>query len=143
MRCRTLSTMMTAPSTIKPKSIAPRLMRLPDTPKRFIIEMAKSMDKGITEATTKPALRFPRKRIRIKITLNAPSIRLVETVLIALSTNFLRSRNGSISTPSGRVFLICSILALTALITSEELAPFSIITIPVTISPSPLRVAAP
>ena len=51
----TASTMMTAPSTISPKSIAPRLIRFPLTPKSFIMPNANSMDSGITEATTSPA----------------------------------------------------------------------------------------
>ena len=48
------STMITAPSTINPKSIAPSDIRLADTPNRFIIPMAKSMDNGMTDATINP-----------------------------------------------------------------------------------------
>ena len=35
--------MMTAPSTINPKSIAPKLIRLPETPNKVIIDIAKSL----------------------------------------------------------------------------------------------------
>ncbi|MNS45849.1 hypothetical protein D3C72_783270 [compost metagenome] len=100
------STIITAPSTINPKSIAPKLMRLPDTPKKFISVMAKSIARGITEATTKPARRFPNNNTKTKMTISAPSARFFETVFIALSTNLVRSKNGSISNPSGSVLEI-------------------------------------
>jgi hypothetical protein len=67
------STIITAPSTIKPKSIAPKLMRLALTPNTFIIPNANNMDKGIAEATIKPARKFPRNKTKTKITINAPS----------------------------------------------------------------------
>jgi hypothetical protein len=40
--------MITAPSTIKPKSMAPSDIRLPLTPNAFMRMIAKSMHKGIT-----------------------------------------------------------------------------------------------
>ena len=102
--CITASTIITAPSTIKPKSNAPRLIKFPLTPKRFIMIIAKSIAKGITEATKIPARKFPRKRTNTKMTINAPSKRFFSTVPIALLTIFVRSRNGSMITPSGKVF---------------------------------------
>ena len=66
--------------------------------------MAKSMAKGITEATNKPALKFPRNKTKINTTIRAPSIRFFSTVNMALLTILVRSRNGSIITPSGNVF---------------------------------------
>src|SRR5690606_41736011 len=51
------STIITAPSIIIPKSIAPKLIKLASIPKRFIKEMANKRHKGITEATTSPDLR--------------------------------------------------------------------------------------
>ena len=141
--CNTASTIITAPSTIRPKSIAPKLIRFPDTPNSRIIPSANNIASGITEATTKPPLKLPKKRIRINMTIKAPSARFLTTVEIALSTNFFLSKNGSIVTPSGNVVLICSIFSFTLFITADEFAPFSIITIPVTTSPSALRVAAP
>ncbi|MNI10268.1 hypothetical protein D3C73_633720 [compost metagenome] len=122
------STIMTAPSMINPKSSAPRLIRLPLTPKRFIIQIAKSMARGMTEATSNPARTFPKKRTSTNTTMSAPSKRFVCTVLIALLTILVRSRKGSMMTPFGRVFLISSTLALTSVITWLLLAPLSIMT---------------
>ncbi|MNV58357.1 hypothetical protein D3C71_1507250 [compost metagenome] len=96
--------MITAPSTIKPKSSAPKLIRLPLTPNVFIMLMAKSRDSGMTEATIKPALRLPRNSTRTSMTMRAPSKRLCSTVPMALFTIFVRSRKGSIRTPLGSVF---------------------------------------
>ena len=95
--------MMTAPSTINPKSNAPKLIRLPLTPKIFIIIMAKNIANGITDATNKPARKFPKKSTRIKMTIKAPSMRFLVTVPIALFTILVLSKNGSIITPSGNV----------------------------------------
>jgi hypothetical protein len=78
------STIITAPSTIIPKSIAPKLIRFPLTPNAFIKITANSIDNGITEATIKPARRFPRNKIRTKITINAPSSKFLVTVPMAL-----------------------------------------------------------
>ena len=126
--CITASTIITAPSTINPKSKAPRLIRLPLTPNKFIMMMAKSMASGITEATKKPARKFPRKSTSTNITINAPSSKFLLTVLIELFTIFVRSRKGSIITPSGNVFCMSVMRSFMSLITSLLLAPFSIIT---------------
>ena len=69
------------------------------------------MDNGITEATIKPARKFPKKRTKMNITINAPSIKFLLTVWIALSTIFVRSKNASMTTPLGSVFWISAILA--------------------------------
>ena len=63
------------------------------------MDMAKSMESGITEATINPALKLPKNRIKIKITIKAPSIRFRETVPIARPTKSERFKNGSIVTP--------------------------------------------
>ena len=65
--------------------------------------MAKSMAKGITEATKSPARKLPRNNTKTNTTIKAPSKRLVSTVAIALFTILLRSKNGSKTTPSGNV----------------------------------------
>ena len=39
--------------------------------------MANNNANGITEATTKPALQLPSSNTKMKITINAPSIKLV------------------------------------------------------------------
>ena len=100
------STIITAPSTINPKSIAPRLIKFPLTPKTRINETANNMESGITEATINPALKLPKNKTSTKITISAPSIKFFSTVPIALFTSSLRSRKASISTPSGKVFSI-------------------------------------
>ncbi len=93
------------------------------------------MANGITEATTKPALRLPKNITKTKITIKAPSSKLVSTVVMALLTILVLSRKASISTPSGNDFLISSILVFTLFITSLLLAPFNIITTPPATSP--------
>ncbi|MCY1367658.1 hypothetical protein D9M69_546020 [compost metagenome] len=137
------STIITAPSTMIPKSIAPKLIRLPLTPKSRIMAIANSKASGITEATTSPARQFPSSKTNIKMTISAPSIKLVCTVWMALLTNFVRSINGSIETPSGSDFLICSIFSFTLLTTSPLFSPLSIMTMPLTSSPLPSLVTAP
>ena len=137
------STMITAPSTINPKSMAPRLIRLPLTPKIFIMVTAKSKARGITEATTRPARKLPIKSTKMNTTIKAPSRRFFSTVPMALSTSLVRSRNGSTSTPLGRDLRICSIFSLTNPTTSALFAPLSIMTMPLTTSPLPSLVVAP
>ena len=134
---------MTAPSIIKPKSSAPKLIRLPLTPNKFISIIAKSIASGITDATINPALTLPKKSTRMNITISAPSSRFFSTVLMALFTIFVLSRNGSIFTPSGKFFSICAIRSFTALITVDEFWPFSIITTAPATSPSSLKHIAP
>ena len=68
------------------------------------MDMAKSIESGITDATINPALKLPKNRIKIKITIKAPSTRFLETVLIARPTKSERLRNGSIFTPLGNDF---------------------------------------
>jgi hypothetical protein len=84
--------MITAPSTTMPKSMAPRLIRLADTPKMRIMMMANSMASGMTEATTNPARRLPSISTRTKMTMRPPSIRFLVTVPMVLPTSTERSR---------------------------------------------------
>ena len=100
--------------------------------------IAKSIAKGMTLATNNPALKFPKNKTRIKTTINAPSNKLVSTVFMALSTIFVRSKKGSITTPSGSVFWISAILDFTSLMILELFPPLIIITIAPATSPSPL-----
>ncbi|MNQ91623.1 hypothetical protein D3C85_1070130 [compost metagenome] len=127
-RCKIASTTITEPSTIKPKSIAPSDIKLPPTPNLFIKIIANSIESGITDDTIKPARRLPRKNTSTKITISAPSIKLVSTVLMALSTILVRSRKGSITTPSGSISCILAILSFTRFTTTDEFSPLSIIT---------------
>ena len=142
-RCTILSTIITAPSTINPKSIAPKDIRLAEIPNIFIMHNANNIDKGITEATIRPPLKFPSNTTSINITINPPSIRFLETVPIALSISSDLSIYGSIITPSGSDFLICSTRSFTACTTLYEFSPLSINAWPATTSPLPFHVTAP
>ena len=123
--------------------MAPNDIRFPPTPNIFINIMAKSMDKGITEETIKPALKLPKKNTSTNTTISAPSNKLVSTVLMALFTILVLSKNGSMTTPSGNIFCISAILSFTLFTTKEEFSPFSIITTAPATSPSSLYVMAP
>ena len=138
-----LSTIITAPSTMIPKSMAPRLIRLAQTSKMFIRIKANKSDNGIVEATINPPRQFPSRMMSTKMTMSPPSSKLLVTVEVVSDISSLRSRNGFIDTPSGRDFSIWVILSFTFSTTSLEFAPFSIITIPPTVSPSPFLVSAP
>ena len=71
------STIITAPSTIKPKSIAPRLIKLALTPNTFINPKAKSIDSGIADATISPALKVTEEKELTQILLlDAPSVKI-------------------------------------------------------------------
>ena len=97
-----LSTMMTAPSTIIPKSIAPKLIRFAQTSKAFININANNNDRGIVDATMRPPRQFPKSKTKTKITMRPPSNRFPITVPVVSAINSLRSRNGFMLTPSGR-----------------------------------------
>ncbi len=139
----TASTIITAPSTIMPKSMAPRLIRLPSTPKVFIMPKAKSMLSGMTLATTRPDRQEPKKRSNTKMTMTPPSTRLRAMVPSTRSTRLVRSMKGSTTTPSGSDFCMSAMRCLTRRLTSWKFSPLSMMAIPHTTSPSPLRVTAP
>ncbi len=90
-RRRQFSIMITAPSTIKPKSKAPRLIKFPDTLFSTMPVIVISMAIGITRAVMRAARKFPRRRNRITMTSNAPSARFFSTVLMVFSTKVVRS----------------------------------------------------
>ncbi len=83
--------MTTAPSTMMPKSSAPRLMRLALTLLVAMPVKVNSMESGMTIAVIRAARRLPRKRNSTAITRIAPSIRFLRTVAMALSTRSVRS----------------------------------------------------
>ena len=74
------STMITELSTTRPKSMAPRLMRLAEIPVIHIRFDANSIDSGIARETIKPARTFPRRTRSTPITNSPPSARLWITV---------------------------------------------------------------
>ena len=82
--------MMTAPSTIRPKSSAPRLIRLPDTRRAFIPDAVISIVIGMTAAVMSAARMLPSSRNRTTMTSNAPSVRFFSTVAIVALTSFDR-----------------------------------------------------
>ena len=82
--------MMTAPSTMRPKSSAPRLIRLPETLFVAMPVMVKSIESGMTAAVIRAARRLPSKMKSVKITSSAPSMRLAWTVRMVLSTRLDR-----------------------------------------------------
>src|SRR6266540_1942711 len=85
------SVIITAPSTISPKSIAPRLIRLPEMSKRRMRLAAISIESGMTVAVSNAPRQLPSSRMRTKITISAPSIRFLATVWIVRLTSSVRS----------------------------------------------------
>ncbi len=85
------STITTAPSTIIPKSSAPRLIKLALIFFCAIPVKVNSMESGITQAVIRAARIFPKNKNSITITSTAPSTRFFCTVLIAFSTRDVRS----------------------------------------------------
>ena len=134
--------MITAPSTIKPKSSAPRLIRLPETRDPTMPVMVISIATGITAAVTSAAFQLPSNSNKIAITSNAPSARFFCTVAMVLSTRLVRSYSGVSTTPSGNEGLISSRRLAVARETSRLFSPISMKTVPITTS-LPFWVAAP
>ncbi|MNV66194.1 hypothetical protein D3C71_1589360 [compost metagenome] len=85
------STMTTAPSTMMPKSSAPRLIRLALTLLLNMPVKVNSIDNGMTMAVISAARMLPRNRNSTAITRIAPSMRFFFTVAMALSTSVVRS----------------------------------------------------
>ena len=83
--------MITAPSTIRPKSSAPRLIRLAETPLSTMPLIVISIASGITIAVNSAARRLPSSRNSTTTTSSAPSTRFFCTVAMALSTSTVRS----------------------------------------------------
>ncbi len=108
---------ITDPSTTRPKSIAPRLIRLAETPKTSIHPKAKSIERGMTEAVISPARQFPIKSTSTNMTMIPPSKRFTATVLMVLFTRIDLSKKACISKPSGRLAFMLSTRCLTRLIT--------------------------
>ena len=126
------STMITAPSTIRPKSSAPRLIRLALTLFWTIPVMRMSIDSGITAAVMSAARQLPSSASSTTTTSSAPSKRLVATVLMVRSTSIVRSYTVSAITPSGRERLTSSSFAATRCDTVRLFSPNSMNTVPST-----------
>ena len=83
--CTVPSTIITAPSTMMPKSIAPKLIRLAPTPKMRMRMNANRSDNGMTDAVTSPPRRLPSNTTSTKKTMSAPSVRLLAIVDVVRS----------------------------------------------------------
>ena len=91
-RTRTIfSIMTTEPSTMIPKSMAPRLIRLPLMPAIRMATKAIIMDKGMAAATISPPRKLPSNSSRIINTRSPPSARFFATVTMVFSTSSVRS----------------------------------------------------
>jgi hypothetical protein len=90
-RRRQFSTMITAPSTISPKSSAPRLIRLADVRDCTMPVNVISMASGITAAVSSAARTLPSSANSTTTTSSAPSTRFFSTVASVLSTSVVRS----------------------------------------------------
>ena len=136
--------MITLESTIRPKSIAPRLIRLAVTPVASMTLAAKSIDSGIASATIRPPRMLPSSTSRIDDDQHAALDQVVQhrveglvdqvgAVVERLDRHARRA--GSSGARRSR--------ALTSSTTRRPFSPMSIITSPVTISPWPSRVTSP
>ena len=74
------SIITTAPSTIRPKSMAPSDIRFADTPKYRIPMKPTSIDIGMTAATSRAARASPRNTNSTMTTSSDPSSRFLRTV---------------------------------------------------------------
>ena len=85
------SIITTAPSTMRPKSIAPSDMRFAETPKTLIPKKPASIAIGITAATMSDARTSRRKKKRTAMTRSEPSTRFRVTVRAVRSMTSLWS----------------------------------------------------
>ncbi|MNC15728.1 hypothetical protein D3C75_635530 [compost metagenome] len=136
------STITTAPSTMMPKSSAPRLIRLALTLLLNMPVKVNNIDNGMTMAVISAARMLPRNRNNTAMTRMAPSTRFFFTVAMAFSTRLVRSYTVTATTPLGRLRLISTSLAATAWDTVRLFSPISMNTVPSTTS-RPFSVAAP
>ena len=116
-----------APSTSMPKSTAPNESRFAGIPVSFISTKATSNAMGMVMATTSDPRKLPKNIINTTITSNMPISRVCETVLSVSPTRLVRSRNGCIFTPLGRISLFSSSIEVwTRSSTSDGFSPRSI-----------------
>ncbi|MNI38577.1 hypothetical protein D3C73_927270 [compost metagenome] len=141
-RSRVFSTTTTAPSTSRPKSSAPRLIRFPLMPKRFMPMTANRKLIGIIRAVIVAARMFPSSRNSTTMTSRAPSVRFLATVFMVELTRALRFSTGSATMSGGRLALICSSRSAEAWATVRLFSPASIRAVPITAS-WPSRLAPP
>ncbi len=85
------STITMVPSTMIPKSRAPMLSRLSDTPLAYMQTRAKSSESGMTRAVSSAARTLSRNTSSTVTTMTKPATRTWETVWSVLSTRSERS----------------------------------------------------
>ena len=89
--CAIVSTMITAPSTRMPKSMAPIDNRPTGMPVAFISTSANSSEKGMVRTTSRASVGLPRKASSTSSTRPMPVTTLCVTVCRVLSTRNSRS----------------------------------------------------
>ena len=90
-RCMMFSITITAPSTMMPKSIAPKLNKFAGTPMNFSPKNVARRESGMTTTTAKEARKLDKKRYNTKATRSAPSTRFLKTVVSVLAISQVRS----------------------------------------------------
>ena len=110
-RCRTqFSTMTTELSTTRPKSIAPRLIRLPAMPTRSIIVTANSIDSGMADGDDQPGPEVAEEGEQDGDDQDRPFEQVpLDGVRAPGRPGRCARRRPSTSTPGGRAFLTSSI----------------------------------
>jgi len=76
------SIITTDPSTISPKSMAPRLIRFPESPAWTMPVKANNIDSGMADATMSPPRTLPSSKSSTATTRTPPSIKFLRTVAI-------------------------------------------------------------
>ena len=140
--------MMTAPSTIRPKSSAPRLIKLPGTLNAFMPIAIIRNENGITSVAITAARQLPSSRNKDAATRIAPSVRLRWTVATVAPTSSARFSTTFTWMPGGSDFVIWSSLAVADSATTRLFWPINISTVPMTASwpfmlPAPVRKSPP
>ncbi len=90
-RRKIASTMMTVPSTMRPKSSAPTDRRLADSPRTTRMMTAKNSAKGIVATTMSALRRLPRKSHCTTRISRMPTIMLCRTVWVVTAMRSARS----------------------------------------------------
>ena len=132
----------TAPSTIRPKSSAPRLIRLPLIPNLRMAMAAIRNDSGMTSAVIRAARKLPSAKNSTAMTSSAPTVRLCSTVRIVASTSRVRSSTGLMITSGGRLGAMALRRSSTRAATVRLFSPTSIKAVPITTS-RPFSLAEP
>ena len=126
--------MITAPSTISPKSIAPSDIKLPLTLPCTMAVAVMSMESGMASAQMKAARTFPSRNSSTTITRIAPSARFFCTVAMVASTSFVRFSTVFARTSCGSERCTVCIFASTSAATVRLFAPSSMMAVETTTS---------